>query len=80
MPQSARIAIDLGAESCRVSLLTWENNVPNIQVIHRIPNGPIHHASSLHWPLETILAGPHTPCTTGHIIPVDGGLTEAFLR
>jgi rhamnose utilization protein RhaD (predicted bifunctional aldolase and dehydrogenase)/NAD(P)-dependent dehydrogenase (short-subunit alcohol dehydrogenase family) len=26
------------------------------------------------------LAGPKTPCTTGHIIPVDGGLTEAFLR
>jgi len=26
------------------------------------------------------LAGPHTPCTTGHLIPVDGGLTEAFLR
>jgi rhamnose utilization protein RhaD (predicted bifunctional aldolase and dehydrogenase)/NAD(P)-dependent dehydrogenase (short-subunit alcohol dehydrogenase family) len=26
------------------------------------------------------LAGPLTPCTTGHIIPVDGGLTEAFLR
>jgi rhamnose utilization protein RhaD (predicted bifunctional aldolase and dehydrogenase)/NAD(P)-dependent dehydrogenase (short-subunit alcohol dehydrogenase family) len=26
------------------------------------------------------LAGPHAPCTTGHIIPVDGGLTEAFLR
>jgi len=26
------------------------------------------------------LAGPSTPCTTGHIIPVDGGLTEAFLR
>jgi rhamnose utilization protein RhaD (predicted bifunctional aldolase and dehydrogenase)/NAD(P)-dependent dehydrogenase (short-subunit alcohol dehydrogenase family) len=26
------------------------------------------------------LAGPNTPCTTGHIIPVDGGLTEAFLR
>jgi rhamnose utilization protein RhaD (predicted bifunctional aldolase and dehydrogenase)/NAD(P)-dependent dehydrogenase (short-subunit alcohol dehydrogenase family) len=26
------------------------------------------------------LAGPHTPCTTGHIMPVDGGLTEAFLR
>ena len=65
MPQSARIAIDLGAESCRVSLLTWENNVPNIQVIHRIPNGPIHHASSLHWPLETILAG------------LEGGLRKA---
>jgi NAD(P)-dependent dehydrogenase (short-subunit alcohol dehydrogenase family) len=26
------------------------------------------------------LAGPRSPCTTGHIIPVDGGLTEAFLR
>jgi NAD(P)-dependent dehydrogenase (short-subunit alcohol dehydrogenase family) len=26
------------------------------------------------------LAGPNTPCTTGHIIPVDGGLTEAFMR
>ncbi len=26
------------------------------------------------------LAGPESRCTTGHIIPVDGGLTEAFLR
>lgn len=26
------------------------------------------------------LAGPKAPCTTGHIVPVDGGLTEAFLR
>jgi NAD(P)-dependent dehydrogenase (short-subunit alcohol dehydrogenase family) len=26
------------------------------------------------------LASPKTRCTTGHIIPVDGGLTEAFLR
>ena len=26
------------------------------------------------------LAGPQTRCTTGHIIPVDGGLTDAFLR
>ncbi|HTX42939.1 MAG TPA: bifunctional rhamnulose-1-phosphate aldolase/short-chain dehydrogenase [Acidobacteriaceae bacterium] len=26
------------------------------------------------------LAGPHTPCTSGHLIPVDGGLPEAFLR
>jgi len=26
------------------------------------------------------LAGPKSPCTTGHIVPVDGGLTEAFLR
>jgi rhamnose utilization protein RhaD (predicted bifunctional aldolase and dehydrogenase)/NAD(P)-dependent dehydrogenase (short-subunit alcohol dehydrogenase family) len=26
------------------------------------------------------LAGPLTRCTTGHLIPVDGGLTEAYLR
>jgi len=26
------------------------------------------------------LAGPHTRCTTGHFVPVDGGLPEAFLR
>jgi rhamnose utilization protein RhaD (predicted bifunctional aldolase and dehydrogenase)/NAD(P)-dependent dehydrogenase (short-subunit alcohol dehydrogenase family) len=26
------------------------------------------------------LAGPDARCTTGHIIPIDGGLTEAFLR
>lgn len=26
------------------------------------------------------LAGPESRCTTGHIMPVDGGLTEAFLR
>lgn len=26
------------------------------------------------------LAGPQSRCTTGHLIPVDGGLVEAFLR
>jgi NAD(P)-dependent dehydrogenase (short-subunit alcohol dehydrogenase family) len=26
------------------------------------------------------LAGPQSRCTAGHLIPVDGGLTEAFLR
>jgi rhamnose utilization protein RhaD (predicted bifunctional aldolase and dehydrogenase)/NAD(P)-dependent dehydrogenase (short-subunit alcohol dehydrogenase family) len=26
------------------------------------------------------LAGPQSRCTTGHLIPVDGGLTEAYLR
>ena len=26
------------------------------------------------------LAGPRARCTTGHLIPIDGGLTEAFLR
>jgi NAD(P)-dependent dehydrogenase (short-subunit alcohol dehydrogenase family) len=26
------------------------------------------------------LASPRARCTTGHVIPVDGGLTEAFVR
>jgi len=57
MPQPARIAIDLGAESCRVSLLRWNGDTPCIEVIHRIANGPIHSGASMHWPLATILAG-----------------------
>ena len=57
MDQRARVAIDLGAESCRVSLLRWRDNRPAIELIHRIPNGPVHRGASLRWPLETILAG-----------------------
>src|SRR5580658_752921 len=57
MPESARIAIDLGAESCRVSLLRWRDGQPGIEVVHRIPNGPIRQGKSLHWPLESTLAG-----------------------
>ena len=57
MQERARIAIDLGAESCRVSLLRWLGAKPSIEVIHRIPNGPVHRADGLHWPIESILAG-----------------------
>jgi len=57
MQQPARVAIDLGAESCRVSLLRWTEERPDIELIHRIPNGPVHRGASLHWPIETILAG-----------------------
>ena len=57
MQEPARVAIDLGAESCRVSLLRWEGDKPKIEVIHRIPNGPVHRGASLHWPLDNILAG-----------------------
>ncbi len=57
MQEPARIAIDLGAESCRVSLLRWKSGEPEITVVHRIPNGPVHRDHMLCWPLETILAG-----------------------
>jgi rhamnulokinase len=57
MEQAARIAIDLGAESCRVSLLRWRSAEPTIELIHRIPNGPVHRGSTLRWPLDSILSG-----------------------
>lgn len=53
----ARVAIDLGAESCRVSLLRWRDGRPSIELIHRVPNGPWRHGSCLKWPLNSILAG-----------------------
>jgi rhamnose utilization protein RhaD (predicted bifunctional aldolase and dehydrogenase)/NAD(P)-dependent dehydrogenase (short-subunit alcohol dehydrogenase family) len=39
------------------------------------PIDPIHCAQAI-----LFLAGPLTPVTTGHLIPVDGGLVEAYLR
>jgi rhamnulokinase len=57
MQEPARVAIDLGAESCRVSLLRWVDGKPAVEVIHRIPNGPKHRGATLYWPLKQILAG-----------------------
>jgi rhamnulokinase len=60
-PQDRRalVAIDLGAESCRVSLLRWKNNAPHIELIHRFPNAAIESPDGLHWNLDGILAGLH---------------------
>jgi rhamnulokinase len=49
------VAIDLGAESCRVSLLQWNGDVPQIDLIHRCSNGPVARGNSLHWNLEHLL-------------------------
>lgn len=57
MPNSARIAIDLGAESCRVSLLRWKQGAASIEVVHRFANGAVHRGGSMRWPLKAILAG-----------------------
>jgi len=56
----ALIAIDLGAESCRVSLLRWSNDSPRIELIHRFPNHAIQTADGLHWDLPAIIDGLHT--------------------
>jgi rhamnulokinase len=55
--QKALAAVDLGAESCRVSLLRWVDGVPEISLVHRFPNGPVAKDDSLHWDLGMIEAG-----------------------
>ena len=37
--KKALVAIDLGAQSCRVSLLRWERGVPEIRIAHRLCGG-----------------------------------------
>ncbi len=51
----ALVAIDLGAESCRVSLLRWLPNGPKISVVHRFPNAPVERDGELRWPMAHIL-------------------------
>jgi rhamnulokinase len=53
----AMVAVDLGAESCRVSLLRWHDGVPRITLVHRIPNGPVTRDGDLRWDLQTICSG-----------------------
>ena len=53
----ARVAIDLGAGSCRVGLLRWREGTPAIEFIHRFANGPVEQAGGLRWDLEKICAG-----------------------
>ncbi|HEY0758967.1 MAG TPA: FGGY-family carbohydrate kinase [Acidisarcina sp.] len=53
------VAIDLGAESCRVSLLRWERGAPIIELVYRFLNAPIAIGTSLHWDLDRILSEIH---------------------
>ena len=53
--QRALVAIDLGAESCRVSLLRWSNNSPHIDLVHRFPNQAVERPDSLRWDIQHIL-------------------------
>ena len=50
----ALVAVDLGAQSCRVSLLRWKEDEPSIEVIHRFPNAPVSTRDGLRWDIETI--------------------------
>lgn len=51
------VAIDLGAESCRVSLLVWDKRKPRIELVHRFSNAPVERNRGLYWDLDRICAG-----------------------
>jgi rhamnulokinase len=51
------VAIDLGAQSCRVSLLRWNGNEPEIEVVHRFSNAPISTPDGLCWEIDVTLEG-----------------------
>ena len=53
----ASIAVDLGAESCRVSLLRWKDGRPSIELVHRFPNNPREVDGGLRWDLNCIVNG-----------------------
>jgi rhamnulokinase len=53
----ALVAVDLGADSCRVSLLRWTDGKPEIQLVHRFANGPIKEQDTLRWDIHRICNG-----------------------
>ena len=55
--RAALVAVDLGAQSCRVSLLRWKQGQSQLHVIHRFPNAPIAREEGLHWDIGRIFDG-----------------------
>ena len=53
----AMVAVDLGAESCRVSLLRWQQDRPSIDQVHRFPNAARLVNGYLRWDLRLLLDG-----------------------
>ena len=50
----AIVAVDLGAQSCRVSLLRWLPDGPRVQLIHRVANAPVESSGGLRWNLSSL--------------------------
>jgi len=55
--RKALVAVDLGAQSCRVSILCWNSGEPHIQLVHRFPNAPRETSTGLRWNVEGIFLG-----------------------
>jgi rhamnulokinase len=51
------VAVDLGAGSCRVSLLRWVDDEPGVTVVHRFENAPVEDGESLRWNIDRITTG-----------------------
>jgi rhamnulokinase len=51
------VAVDLGAESCRVSLLRWIEGQPEIRLIHRFANSARNEGNGLRWDIAAIQEG-----------------------
>jgi rhamnulokinase len=50
--KAAIVAVDLGAESCRVSLLKSIHGKPRMSLVHRCANGPVVASTGLMWDFE----------------------------
>jgi rhamnulokinase len=55
--RKAVVAVDLGAQSCRVSILRWDHGEPEITVVHRFANQPVPTHEGLRWNLDAICEG-----------------------
>lgn len=53
----ALVAVDLGAESCRVSLLRWIDGQPDIVLVHRFANSAEDKGNGLRWDIAAICKG-----------------------
>ena len=51
------VAVDLGAESCRVSLLRWTEGQPEIRLIHRFANSARNDGDGFRWDIAAIQDG-----------------------
>ena len=51
------VAVDLGAESCRVSLLRWVDGQAEIRLIHRFANSAKNEGNGLRWDIGAIVKG-----------------------
>ena len=51
------VAIDLGAESCRVSLLNWQPQGATLRTVHRFHNGPSERDGHLYWDISRLREG-----------------------